>query len=304
MPLPLKPISTETPFQQWGLDFIGEIHPPSSSQHRWIFTTTDYFTKWIEAIPSRQATDTVIIRFLEANILSRFTCPTKIITNNATTFKSKRMINFCNKYHITLGHSTTHYPHGNGLAKSSNKILVNIIKKLLEDNKKTWNKKLVNALWEDKLTIKKSIGTSPYQLVYGMEVVFPSSLGTLVMKLLQEAQVEPNDIQRRIDQTIHLHQTREEVYIRSQVVQEKIKKAFDKRTKAEDLYLGDKVLKWDSRREEKGKHRKFDFLWKGPYIIYACMGNNVYFLKELDGAEVEGGPVNGSMLKHYKDPSH
>jgi len=128
------------------------------------------------------------------------------------------MIDFCNKYHITLGHSTAYYPQGNGLAESSNKIMVNIIKKLLEDNKKTWNKKLVNALWVDRLTIKKSVGTSPYQLVYGMEVVFPSSLGTPVMKLLQELQVEPNDIQRRINQTIHLQQTREEVYIRSQVV--------------------------------------------------------------------------------------
>jgi len=39
---------------------------------------------------------------------------------------------------------------------------MNIIKNLLEDNKKTWNKKLINALWADMLTTKKSIGTSPY----------------------------------------------------------------------------------------------------------------------------------------------
>jgi hypothetical protein len=43
---------------------------------------------------------------------------------------------------------------------------------------------------------------SPYQLVYEMDVVFPTSLGVLVMKLLQEVHVEPNDIQRRINQTI------------------------------------------------------------------------------------------------------
>eukprot|EP00253_Pinus_taeda_P013958 PITA_13958 len=51
-PLPLKPIEISAPFQQWGLDFIGEIHPASSGQHRWILTATDYFTKWIEAIPT------------------------------------------------------------------------------------------------------------------------------------------------------------------------------------------------------------------------------------------------------------
>jgi hypothetical protein len=27
--LPLVPVKAEAPFQQWGLDFIGEIHPQS-----------------------------------------------------------------------------------------------------------------------------------------------------------------------------------------------------------------------------------------------------------------------------------
>ena len=162
MPLPLHPITFEAPFQQWGLDFIGEIHPPSSTQHRWILTTTDYFTKWIEAIPSRQANDSVIIKFIETHILSIFGYPRKIITDNAVAFRSKKMVEFCHKYQITLGHSTTYYPQGNGLAESSNKILVDIIKKLLEDNKKSWHTKLVHALWADRLTLKKSIGMSPY----------------------------------------------------------------------------------------------------------------------------------------------
>ena len=153
-PLPLKPISTEKPFQLWGLDFIGEIHPPSSGQHKWILTATDYFTKWIEAIPTRQATDSVIISFIESNILSRFGCPHKIITDNATTFKFKKMVFFYHKYHITLGHSTAYYSQGNGLVESSNKSLINIIKKLLQENKKTWNKNLVYALWDDRLTTK------------------------------------------------------------------------------------------------------------------------------------------------------
>jgi hypothetical protein len=202
---------------------------------------------------------------------------------------------------MTLGHSTAYYPQGNGLAESSNKSLINIIKKVLEENKKNWHKKLVNALWADRLTTKRSIGMSPYELVYGLEAKFPTSLGIPVIKLLQEIQAEPNDIQRRINQTIHLQQTREEVYQRTQVLQEKLKRIFDKRTKAEDFFIGNKVLRWDSRREDKGKHGKFDFLWKGPYVIYAIQGNNTYFLRSLDGSNTEEGPVNGRMLKHYFD---
>ena len=31
LPLPLQLITIEAPFQQWSLDFIGEIHPTSSA---------------------------------------------------------------------------------------------------------------------------------------------------------------------------------------------------------------------------------------------------------------------------------
>ena len=63
-------------------------------------------------------------------------------------------------------------------------------------------------------------------------------------------------------------------------------------------------MRWDSKREDKGKHGKFDFLWKEPYIIHALQENNTYFLKNLDGTETEEGPVNGRMLKHYFDPTY
>ena len=112
-PLPLKPISVEALFRQWGLAFIGEIHAQSSTQHKWILTETNYFTKWIEVVPTRQETDDVIIRFLEENIMSRLGCLTKIITDNATTFKSKKIEKLCSDYNITLGHSTSYYPQGN-----------------------------------------------------------------------------------------------------------------------------------------------------------------------------------------------
>lgn len=85
---------------------------------------------------------------------------------------------------------------------------------------------------------------------------------------------------------------REEVYVKSQVIQDKIKNIFDKNNKADDFYIGDKVLKWDFRREEKGKHGKFDFVWKGPYIIYGYRGNNAFFLKQLDGTNLPSGLVN------------
>ena len=99
-------------------------------------TTTNYFTKWVEPIPTRQSTNSVIIDFLLSNILSRFDCPRKIITDNAKDFTSSKLVKFCNDYNIILSHSTSYYPQGNGLPKYPNKSMVRTIKKLLQDNKK------------------------------------------------------------------------------------------------------------------------------------------------------------------------
>ena len=87
IPLPLNHISAEAPFQQWGLDFIGEINPYSVGQHKWILIATDYFTKWIEAIPTRRDTHVFIMDFLQNNIFSRFGCPRRLVTDNASAFK-------------------------------------------------------------------------------------------------------------------------------------------------------------------------------------------------------------------------
>ena len=71
----------------------------------------------MEAIPTRIATDKVIINFIQENILSRFGCPKKPLTDNAKDFKSKSMVNFCEQNGIILKHTTPYYPQGNGLAE-------------------------------------------------------------------------------------------------------------------------------------------------------------------------------------------
>ena len=119
---------------------------------------------------------------------------------------------------------------------------------------------------------------SPYQLVYGTDAIFRTSLGVPVMKLVQEVHSEENDMIRRINQTIHLQQTKEEVYKKALQKQDSIKKLFDRRTKAGNFNVGDKVLKWDSRREDKAKHGKFDNLWLGRYLIHSASGSIVFFL--------------------------
>ena len=47
----LHPVPVHSPWHHVGIDFIGPIHPTSRSGNRFILTLSDYFTKWVEAIP-------------------------------------------------------------------------------------------------------------------------------------------------------------------------------------------------------------------------------------------------------------
>ena len=135
--LPLRPVIIEGPFQQWGLDFIGPITPTSSVGHQYIITATDYFTKWVEAKATKKTTSDVVSEFIKENILVRFGVPIKLVMDNASYFSSIEITDFFFEYRITVGHSSDYFPQGNGQAESSNKNLINIVKKLVWNNQKT-----------------------------------------------------------------------------------------------------------------------------------------------------------------------
>jgi transposase InsO family protein len=174
--LPLQPVVVEAPFQQWGLDFIGQFKDNSSNVYTWIITATDYFTKWVEAIPTKSTTDKVVMDFLEDRIITRFGVPVKITMDNAKAFSSTELSSFYFKYGIILSHSSNYYPQSNGLVESSNKNLMNILKKIVGDNKKSWDNKIKFSLWGDRITKMSSTGKSPFELVYGLDVTLPVHL--------------------------------------------------------------------------------------------------------------------------------
>ena len=63
-----------------------------------------------------------------------------------------------------------------------------------------------------------------------------------------------------------------------------MKNTFDRRIKEDVFQVNELVFKWDAPHEETGKHRKFDHLWVGPYLIAAHRGYNAFILQYLDGS--------------------
>ena len=200
----------------------------------------------IEAIPTKKVDHHVAMKFLTENIFTRFGCPHKLVTDNVAACKAKELVDMCDSMGIKLVHSTSYYPQSNGLAKSSNKSLIRIIKKLLEDNKRNWDSKLKFPLWVDRVTTKKSTRNSSFKLVYGTEAIFPIQLTLPVANFLQEGQNEGNDMARRISDLAEVHQIRDQLIEKSATHEKRIKEAFGRKAKLENFQIGDLVLKWDA----------------------------------------------------------
>jgi hypothetical protein len=291
----------EAPFQQWGLDFVGEFKDNSSNGYRWILTATDYFTRWVESIPTKKSTE-VVINFLEDRIITRFGVPSKITTDNAKAFSSHAMVKFCFKYGIVLSHSSNYYPQGNGLAESGNKNLMNILKKVVGENKKSWDRKIKYAVWADRITTKTSTGRTPFELVYGLEAKLLVNLQIPILHFTQQYATDAEAIQGRINQLIELDETRRNALGQMERNQDKIKKTFDHKAKERHFAEGDLVLLWDKRKEKPGMHKKFDSLWMGPYKIMSHAGTNSFNLGTMEGESLRL-PVNALHIKRYYPPT-
>jgi len=104
-------------------------------------------------------------------------------------------VSFCNNYGITLSYSSLYHPQDNGQAESSNKSLMKIIKRIIGNNMKPWDSKIKLVAWDDRVTIKRVIGKSPFELVYGAKVRMLVNNLLLVYKFKQENDDDSNKMQ-------------------------------------------------------------------------------------------------------------
>jgi hypothetical protein len=122
-------VTISRPFEQWGIDIIGEINPNSSKQHKYILTTTDYFTRWSESIPLTHVNEKVVIQFLEQHIMTRFGVPSVLVFDNVAYFSSTLLTEFSLDKGIILRILFQLLSTGEWCRESTNKNMVRILKK-------------------------------------------------------------------------------------------------------------------------------------------------------------------------------
>jgi hypothetical protein len=78
-------VITVGPFTKWGIDYT-TCQPPSSRDHHYIIVAVDYFTKWVESMPTFKDDGETTTLFLLNHIIESFSIPREIFTDHGSHF--------------------------------------------------------------------------------------------------------------------------------------------------------------------------------------------------------------------------
>lgn len=297
MALPLNPSLPLLPFEKWGIDYVGPIHPSSSRHNAYIILAVDYLTKWVEAKAVKIADKKTTAKFLFENIFSRFGVPRVLISDRGTHFLNDLIEELTTTYGIDHRKTTPYHPQTNGLAERVNQTIVRILRKTIQDNKRDWDTKLNAALWAYRTTFKVTTKQTPFALVYGIEAILPIEIEIPSLRIAIEARLPVSkSIWDRVLMLEGLSEARRLSAQHIETDQRRKKLAFDKCHKNRTLTPGTMVMLQDGKKLEFPG--KFDAIWLGPYWIMEAYPNNTVQLATLDGTYFPTR-TNGERCKVY-----
>ena len=110
------------------------------------------------------------------NVITRFGVPQEIVTDNGPQLTSHNFQEYCKDSGIKLTFATPRHPQSNGQTESTNKTVVNMLKKHLDGSHMKWAEELHGVLWAYQNTPKMATPETPYSLVYGTEAIIPTEM--------------------------------------------------------------------------------------------------------------------------------
>ncbi|XP_065626174.1 uncharacterized protein LOC136066193 [Quercus suber] len=290
-----QPLSSPWPFTQWGLDIVGPF-PKATGNKKYLLVGTDYFTKWVEAEPLANIRDVDVQRFVWKSIVTRFGVPCILISDNGLQFDSKAFRSYCSELGIMNSYSTPAYPQGNGQAEAVNKVIVNGLKKRLDDAKGKWVEELPHVLWAYRTTPRRSTGETPFSMTYGAEAIIPLETG---FPTLRTSSFSPIGNNEQLEKSLDLiDERRENVMVRLAHYQQKLRQGYDANVRLRPLEPGDLVLRKVVGTAKNPAWEKLGPNCEGSYRITSEAGIGAYFLEDLDN-HVIPRPWNVNNLKRY-----
>lgn len=188
-------VITISPFAKWGIDYM-TCKPRSTGQHGYIIIAMDYFTKWVEVMPTYSENGKTAAQFLFNHVISRFGVPQAIVRDHGSHFRDYMMAELTSALGLRHNGLTLYYSQANDQVEAV--------------NKSNWHLMLFSALWAYRTSTKDATSFTPFHLFYGLEATLPIECEIpslrLVVELLPETSPQEEHLLylERLDETRRL----------------------------------------------------------------------------------------------------
>jgi hypothetical protein len=213
---------------------------------------------------------------------------------------SHQFRDFAGSLKIKLLNSSPYFAQANGEAEASNKTLINLIKKKIEEKPRRWHEVLSEAVWAYRVSKHGAIKATPFELVYGQEAVIPLELSVQANRVMHQDVVSAEEYNNlMMDEIDNL--TENHLKALQEIEKEKLQvaKAYNKRVREKSFQVGELVWKLilPVGLCDK-KFRKWSPNWEGPYRVVRIVPGNTYIVEALDGRLIPKA-LNGKYLKKF-----
>jgi transposase InsO family protein len=276
------------PWQRVSVDFMGPV-TSTTRGNRYVLVFTDYFTRWVVAVPTKDCTsETAANEFVE-KILLQFGAPEELLSDNGKHFVAEVVERVCQMAGTKKLFTTSYRPQANGLVERWNGTLALMLSSSMEDDK-DWDEKLPFVVFAYNTSKHAVTKKSPFELVQGRVARLPLdvALGT-----------RPSEERTAIDYSNELLISLQEGFRKAREAMDQGKQVKERRR----LKEGGKVMAYEQGQKvwllrEKDQITKFGKKFDGPYEIVEINGPNYATIAKEDGEKMK---VHVERLKPHKE---
>ena len=259
------------------VDVLGPL-PQTRAGKKYIIVITDYLTKYVLAIATKDQTAETTAAVLMEKFLE-YGLPERLITDNGSNFRSRLVNELCRLLKISHLFTTPYHPQFDGLCERYNRTLAAMLRAFVAENQTDWDKYLPYVMHAYRAAPQESTKESPFFLMF-----FRPCRAPLDIMLADTERRRPSDEEAevaKVDTVRRLQEAFRVVKQRLRRAREQQKKAHDKKSKPSTFQVGDEVYLLDERVPE-GATRKLRRPWRPGYRIIRQTGPLNYIIEHPD----------------------
>ncbi len=233
---PLENIHATYPLELVCVDYLSI--EPDSRDTRNVLVLTDHFTKFAVAVPTRDQRAKTIAKALWDNLIIPYGFPCRLLSDQGRDFESKIVKELCALIGASKIRTTPYHPRGNPVERY-NRTLLDMLGTLEDKDKYHWRDFVKPLTHAYNCTRNDTTGYSPYELMFGRQPRLPIDLvlGTYPGKATSRSY---SDYVKTLRDSLQESYTLASEH--SKKMGEKNKTRFDKKIRAAELFVGDRVL--------------------------------------------------------------